>query len=155
MKKTFVKRNFAEKNFTLSMVGIELGSCEFKSKSSNHWAVEANDENWHKLAQSILLHIILFFTKKLIDEKWDAGQLGLLISIGNRICSPVLAPLMHVMYWWLPFDTNFFRYVGQVFFLQSGGGHDLPIIKTRQPMIVIYVTKYSFGSTFSPCTHSE
>ena len=36
VKKTFIKRNFAEKVFTLSMVGIELGSCEFKSKSSNH-----------------------------------------------------------------------------------------------------------------------
>ena len=41
------------------MVGIELGSGEFKSKSSNHWAVEANDENRQKFAQSILLHITI------------------------------------------------------------------------------------------------
>ena len=43
------------------MVGIELGSCEFKSKSSNHWAVEAIDENSLIIAQSILLPIAILY----------------------------------------------------------------------------------------------
>ena len=50
-----------KKIYHLPLVGIELGSCEFKSKSSNHWAVEANDEKWHITAQSILLHITILY----------------------------------------------------------------------------------------------
>ena len=126
MKKTFIKRNFAEKVFTLSMVGIELGSCEFKSKSSNHWAVEATDEIWHKIAQWILLPIT--FLCKETDRKKSNGQFRILISFGNGILPPVSAPLMHVIYWWLPFDTNFVRYVGWVVYFKVVGAHDIPII---------------------------
>ena len=55
------KRNLAKKVYPLPQLGIELGSREFKSKSSNHWAVEANDEKWHITAQSILLHITILY----------------------------------------------------------------------------------------------
>ena len=55
------KPNLAKKVYPLPQLGIELGSREFKSKSSNHWAVEANDEKWHITAQSILLHITILY----------------------------------------------------------------------------------------------
>ena len=61
------KRNFAKKVFTLPMVGIELGSCELKSKSSNHWAVEATDESWHIIAPSLLLPITILYKE---TDRW-------------------------------------------------------------------------------------
>ena len=148
------KNVILQKNaYPLPLVGIELGSCEFKSKSSNHWAVEANDENWQKFAQSILLHITILFKE---TDWWKVRWSTWTIDFNRKsICSPVSAPLMHVMYWWLPFDMNFFRYVGQVLFFKVVGAHDVPIINIWQPMNVIYLTKYSFISTFSACTQSE
>ena len=144
------KRNLAKKVDPLPQVGIELGSREFKSKSSNHRAVEANDEKWHITAQSILLHITILYKKtdrrKLRWTTW---------IIASHRKSNFLAPLMLLKYWWLPSDTHFFQHVGQVVFFRVVGAHDLPIINIRQPMSVIYTTKYSFISTFSPCTHSE
>ena len=57
------------------MAGIELGSFEFKSKSSNRWAVEATDESCHIIAQSVLLPITILYKetdrKKLEGTIWN------------------------------------------------------------------------------------
>ena len=115
------KRNFAKKVFTLPMVGIELGSCEFKSKSSNHWAVEANDENWHKLAQSLLLHITILYKetdwwKVRCWSTWTIDfnrKSNLFTSFGpTDACHVLMATFWH----------EFFSVCGASGFFQSGGG---------------------------------
>ena len=142
------ENNLAKKVYPLPMVGIELGSREFKSKSSNHWPLE--DECW-KTKHNRSIH----FTAIQINwwMKSEMDNVDYCID-SNRIFSPILSPLMHIKYWWLPYDMNCFRYVGQVIYFKLVGAHDLPIINIRQPIIVIHLTKYSLISTFSPWAHS-
>ena len=67
------KRNLAKNVYHLSMAGIELGSFEFKSKSSNRWAVEATDESWHIIVESVLLPITILY--KETDRKKLEGTI--------------------------------------------------------------------------------
>ena len=102
------------------MAGIELGSFEFKSKSSNRWAVEATDESCHIIAQSVLLPITILY--KETDRKKLEGTIWNIDFNRKSIYFTSLGPFDACQLLMVTFWQDFFSVCGVSRFLQSGGG---------------------------------